>query len=162
MQNLTNICKEKNILLTVTVADCTPILLYDQKQKAIAAIHAGWRGTVDKIVMKVLKQMKASFGTLAKDCFAFIGTCIDECSFEVDADVADHFEVTVKRWDEQKGKFFINLKKENQLQLIRAGLSLEQIEISPYSTVLNNQDYFSYRKEKGTTGRMLAVIGMKS
>ncbi len=155
------ITSKKNIFLTVTVADCAPILIYDQKQEAVAAIHAGWKGTTLKIVQKTLSRMNETYGTRGEDCFAYIGTCIDECSFEVDADVADHFNAPFKRWDKSLGKFFVDLKAANQQQLIDFGIPGNRIEISPYSTYIDNDRYFSYRKEKGHTGRMLAVIGMR-
>lgn len=154
------ISNKHQLFLTVTIADCTPILIYDSFQNAIAAIHAGWRGTVAQIGPKTIREMGKHFGTKAKDCFAYIGTCIDECSFEVDADVADHFQAPFKRWDEQREKFFVDLKQTNYNQLTNIGLPAEQIELSSYSTFRNNEAYFSYRKEGGKTGRMLAVIGI--
>ncbi|MCF2442813.1 peptidoglycan editing factor PgeF [Dyadobacter sp. CY345] len=151
-----------DVQLSVTIADCTPILVYDPVKKAVAAIHAGWKGTVLQIVLKTLELFKQEYGTNPFDCLAFVGTCIDECSFEVDEDVAGNFQSVYKRWDDQKNKFFVDLKSANRDQLIEAGLKSENIEISPYSTVLNNEDYFSYRKEKGLTGRLLATIGMST
>ena len=155
------ITDQVNVFITVTVADCTPVLIYDKTQKAVAAIHAGWRGTVAQIVPKTITAMKHFYGSQANDCFVYIGTCIDECSFEVDADVADHFDNPFKKWDEKRAKYFVDLKEANKSQVLDSGVPENQIEVSPYSTVLNNQDYFSHRKESGTTGRMLAVIGMK-
>ncbi len=156
------ITDQPNIQLAVTIADCTPILLLDPITNAVAAIHAGWRGTVQQIVTKTVLKMQDTFGTLPNHIVAYVGTCIDECSFEVNADVADHFGTKHKRWDAEKHKFFINLKKANQDQLLALGIPVEQIQISSYSTVLNNDDYFSYRQEKGLTGRMLATIGIKT
>lgn len=150
------------IQLSVTIADCTPVLIYDPVKKAVAAIHAGWKGTVSQIVSKTVELLKKEYGTNPSDCLAFVGTCIDECSFEVDEDVAGNFQSVYKRRDDQKNKFFVDLKSANRDQLIEAGMKKENIEISPYSTVLNNEDYFSYRKEKGLTGRLLATIGMSS
>jgi len=150
------------VQLAVTVADCTPILIFDPVQKAVAAIHAGWRGTVQQIVAKTVTQMQENFGTTPEDCIAYVGTCIDECSFEVGEEVAEHFQSEHKRWDDDRNKFFIDLKKANADQLLVAGLKKENIEISMFSTVLNNDDYFSYRAENGTTGRMLATIGLLS
>lgn len=151
----------KGIFLTVTVADCTPILIYDQHNEVVAAVHAGWKGTALRIVGKTLNLMGETFGSIGENCFAYIGTCIDECSFEVDADVADHFNEHLKRWDEQNGKFFVDLKTANKNQLLEFGIPESQIEVSAFSTYVNNDRFFSYRKEKGQTGRMLAVIGMR-
>jgi len=151
-----------DVQLSVTIADCTPILIYDPVKMAVAAIHAGWRGTVQQIVAKTAEKLKKEYGTNPVDCLAFVGTCIDECSFEVGEDVADNFQSVYKRWDDQKNKFFVDLKSANRDQLIEAGLKPENIEISPYSTVIHNEDYFSYRKENGLTGRLLATIGLAS
>lgn len=148
-----------DIFLTVTIADCTPILIADPVQRAVAAIHAGWRGTAAQIVAKTLRQMELEYGTRSADCYAYIGTCIDECSFEVNGDVADHFASAHKRWDENVQKYFVDLKAANRAQLLEAGVPVEQVEVSPYSTVLHNEHFFSYRKEKGVTGRMLNLIG---
>lgn len=154
---ITNI---SNIQLAVTIADCTPILIFDPIKKAVAAIHAGWRGTVQEIVLKTGLAMQKEYGTNPEDCLAYIGTCIDECSFEVGEDVADNFNSSFKRWDDEKNKFFVDLKSANKEQLIRFGIKPENIEVSPFSTVLNNEDYFSYRYENGLTGRMLVTIGL--
>jgi len=150
-----------NVFLTVTIADCTPILIADPHSRAVAAIHAGWRGTAAEIVRKTLVRMQEEYGTKPGHCYAYIGTCIDECSFEVNADVADHFASEHKRWDESLQKYFVDLKAANRAQLLAAGVPTEQIEVSPYSTVLHNEHFFSYRKEKGVTGRMVNVIGFK-
>lgn len=150
------------IQLAVTVADCTPILIYDPVTGAVAAIHAGWRGTVGGIVEKTVAAMQANYGTRAEDCVGYVGTCIDECSFEVGEDVAQHFATVYKRLDESSGKYFVDLKASNRDQLIRSGLHAQHIEVSPYSTVTHNDDYFSHRAEKGITGRLLVTIGRKA
>jgi len=156
------ITNKPNVQLAVTIADCTPILIYDPVLKAMAAIHAGWRGTVGLIVQKTTQALQEQFGTNPENCYAYIGTCIDECSFEVGEEVAEHFNPEYKRWDAGRSKYYVNLKLANHDQLLRAGLKTEHIEISPYSTVIHNEDYFSYRHEKGLTGRMLATIGTNS
>lgn len=149
-----------HVQLAVTVADCTPILIYDTVGKTMAAIHSGWRGTAGQIVRKTVEAMEKEFGTKPENCLAYVGTCIDECSFEVGEDVAQHFDSVYKRWDAEKEKFFVDLKLANKDQLLVAGLKPENVEVSEYSTVLHNADYFSYRHEKGLTGRMLATIGL--
>ena len=149
----------RGIPLAVTVADCTPLLIYDPVTGAAAAIHAGWRGTVGGIVEKTVATMQANYGTKSEDCFGYVGTCIDECSFEVGDDVAQHFATSYKRWDESAGKFYVDLKASNRDQLLRSGLKPANVEVSPYSTVLQHEDYFSHRAEKGLTGRLLVTIG---
>lgn len=154
------VTNQPGLLLAVSVADCTPILIFDKKQKVVAAVHAGWKGTVGGIVTKTLERMSTLYGTNGGDCVAFIGPCIDECSFEVGEEVAAQFEHSFKRWDEDRRKFFVDLKKANAAQLEAIGVSVENIEISPYSTVNHNDVFFSYRKEQGVTGRLMAAIGL--
>jgi len=155
------ITNQKNIFLVVSIADCTPILIYDTKNNAVAAIHAGWKGTVGNIVTNTLLKMRQQFGTLGKDCKAFIGACIGNSNFEVGEEVALYFNNPLKRFDSQKQKWFVDLKKANSEQLIAFGVLPENIEISEYCTVTNNDLFFSHRKEKEKTGRMMAVIGIK-
>jgi YfiH family protein len=150
------------LLVGVTVADCVPILIYDREHQAVAAIHAGWRGTVGGIVTRTLETMQQQFGTTADQCFAYIGTCIDECAFEVGPEVAEQFGSAFKRADEPSGKSFIDLKAANARLLTDFGVPATQIEISSFSTVIHNDRYFSYRAEQGQTGRMLVVIGINN
>lgn len=150
------------ILLAVSVADCTPILIYDSEKAVVTAIHAGWRGTAARLVSKTLELMAAQFGCCGKDCYAYVGTCIDECSFEVGDEVAEAFDVSFKRFDTQRQKYFVDLKKANATQCLAFGIPKKHLEISPSSTVLQHEDYFSHRFERGVTGRMLAAIGMRS
>ncbi|MFK8103922.1 MAG: peptidoglycan editing factor PgeF [Saprospiraceae bacterium] len=156
------ITQQTDVFLSVTIADCTPILIYDAQAKVVAAIHAGWRGTVAQIVAKTLARMQAKYQTQAKNCYAYIGTCIDAKNFEVGAEVAEKFSPALKTWSPDRQKFLIDLKTANQQQLLAAGLPAHQIEIATTSTIIDNHRYFSYRQEKTTTGRMLAVIGMRS
>ncbi|MCB9316066.1 MAG: peptidoglycan editing factor PgeF [Lewinellaceae bacterium] len=149
-----------DVVVAVSVADCTPVLVYDTKSRAVAAVHAGWRGAAGGIVGKTLQAMAQEFGTRGSDCLAYVGTCIDECSFEVGTEVAVEFAGAYKRFDAGRGKYFVDLKKVCAQQLLDFGLPENRIEVSPFSTVLHNTDYFSHRKEGGVTGRMLAVIGL--
>ncbi len=155
------ITNQPNVFVCVSIADCTPVLIYDIKNKAVAAIHAGWRGTAANIVTETLKAMQINYGTNGEDCLAFIGACIGESNFEVGEEVALQFKDDVKRFDSTKQKYFVDLKKENRNQLLKFGLKKNNIEVSQYCTIKNNNLFFSYRKEKGVTGRMLAVIGLK-
>lgn len=155
------ITNQPNVFVGVTVADCTPILIYDAQQKVAGAVHAGWRGTVAQVVYKTLVTMAEAYGTQAKDCFAYVGTCIDECSFEVGEEVAEQFDAKFKRFDAVLNKYLVDLKRANAAQLVAFGIPKNQIEISSFSTITHNDTFFSYRLEKGQTGRMVAVIGRK-
>lgn len=149
------------ILLSVSVADCTPVLIYDPVAGAVGAAHAGWKGTVANIAAKTVAALQEHFGSRPADCWAYIGSCIDACDFEVDADVADHFSTDYKNWDADRGKYFVDLKAANRAQLLQAGLAAGQIDISPFSTHSRNDLFFSHRADGGVTGRGLGVIGLR-
>ena len=155
------ITNQPGLLIGVTVADCAPVLVYDSQTHAVAAIHAGWRGTAGGIVAKTLARMRQRFGTQSAHCYAYVGTCIDDCSFAVGPEVAAQFAKSFVRRDARTRQLFVDLKAANKQQLLDAGVPNAQIEVSAFSTVLNNADYFSYRAEGGRTGRMLAVIGLR-
>lgn len=146
------------LFLTVTIADCVPVLLFDPVRKAVGAVHAGWRGTVAQIAAKTVESMSREFGTAPEDCLAFIGACIGFDAFEVGSEVAAEFAPNLKK--ASGDKFLVDLKTANKLQLLEAGLSDISIEVFPECTYQNTDRYFSYRKEGGVTGRMLAVIGI--
>ena len=156
------ITNRPGLLLGVTVADCVPILIYDAEHQAVAAIHAGWRGTVGGIVTKTLTAMQQQFGTAGPQCYAYVGTCIDESTFEVGEEVAGQFAPAFVWVDPIRQKTCADLKAANVSLLTSFGVPTAQIEVSAYSTVLNNDDYFSYRAEAGQTGRMLTVVGIRS
>ncbi|WP_461137746.1 peptidoglycan editing factor PgeF [Spirosoma pomorum] len=155
------ITNQPGLLIGVTVADCVPILVYDPIKQAVAAVHAGWKGTVGKLLAKTMEALQQQFGTDPTVCYAYIGTCIDECSFEVGPDVADLFDPAFRRAQPGTTKSYIDLKAVNRQLLLEAGVPSRQICLSTYSTVLNNDAFFSYRAEHGQTGRMLAVIGVR-
>ncbi len=154
------ITNQPGLLVGVTVADCVPILIYDAENKAVAAIHAGWRGTVGGIVTKTLIAMQQQFGTTGANCHAYVGTCIDQTAFEVGEEVGTQFPAAFVHFDSQRGKSCADLKGANVRLLADFGIPPGQIGVSAFSTVLHNADYFSYRAEAGQTGRMLAAIGL--
>ncbi len=156
-----HITNRAGVFLTVSIADCTPILIYDAAHHAVAAVHAGWRGTAKSVLYKTLLKMNETFGTKGEACFAFIGACISGEHYEVGEEVATHFPTEVKRYDESKGKFLLDLKAANRTQLEAFGVPTAQIEVSPHCTYEEHDRFFSFRRSKGRTGRMFALIGLK-
>jgi hypothetical protein len=146
---------EQGIFAGVGIAECCPILLADPVRETAAAIHAGWKGTVAQIVHKTASAMIAQ-GSNPTDILAYIGPCISLENFEVGDEVAEQFEQKEKRGD----RWHVDLKSANAAQL--RDLGINQMEVSEYCTVANNDVFFSHRNEKGITGRMLAVIGFQS
>jgi hypothetical protein len=148
---------QPGVFAGVGIADCTPILLADPVTRVCAAIHAGWKGTVAGIVEKTALRMIENRGSNPADILAYIGPCISQAHFEVGDEVAAHFAEEFK--SRKASKWHVDLKAANAAQLIKLGI--KQIEIDTACTVENNADYFSHRKEAGTTGRMLALIGFQ-
>jgi polyphenol oxidase len=158
------ITSERGICIAVMSADCVPILLYDKKNQAIAAVHSGWRGTVARILEKTLKTMNKEFGTKGSDLIAGIGPSVCQESYEVGEEVVN--EVTNAFGSESalmilkpNNKAQLDLWKANKLQLLEFGVNENSIEISDLCTVKNNNYFFSARK--GDSGRFAAGIVLK-
>jgi YfiH family protein len=156
------ISNQKGVMLTILTADCVPILLFDPQQKAVGAVHAGWRGTEQEIVFKTVEKMVETFGSNPKDIIAGVAPSIGVCCYEVEEDVAKHFFDDGNAYTKKGDKFMLNLPHVNKMQLLRAGLSEENIEMSGICTACEVEDYFSYRKEQGCSGRFMSMIGLKN
>ena len=181
-----SITNRPGLLLAVQTADCVPILLVDPKNRAVAAIHAGWRGTLQRIVGKAVGKMQMQFGTKPVELLAAIGPSIGGCCYEVGTKVASEFRSqfpTASEWfdelrtgDEPNPLQWLNmqppghqpppknvlldLRKANRAQLLAAGVRAQNIVSSDLCTACRRDLFFSYRKE-GTTGRLLSVIGIQ-
>jgi len=150
------ITNESGTLIYLRFADCTPLVFYDPVKKVSAISHAGWRGTVSKIGVKTVEKMSSFFGSNVKDIVVLIGPTISKCCYEVGDDVKEKLLSTV---NETSGLFsdnYADLKTINERQLREIGI--EKIDICPYCTSCNNDMFYSYRKEQGTTNRHFAVI----
>ena len=160
------ITQEKGVCLCVSTADCTPILLYDRKQQVIAAIHAGWRGSVNYIVRKTLEQMNRLYNTQGEDIFAAIGPCIGFDAFEVGDEVYDAFKQNdfpmeyISGWKPETHKWHIDLQMANSVQLIDFGVPTEQIDICDICTFTHYEKFFSARRLGIKSGRTLSGIFM--
>ena len=157
----------KGVLLGVKTADCVPVLLGDVKTGAFAAIHAGWRGTVQSIVLKTVEKMRASFAANPRDLIAAIGPAASCKNYEIGQDVIDEFG---KNFPQSAHLFtptkehhaLIDLHTANKEQLLSIGVLPENISVAPLCTMERTDLFFSYRKEKklyGKTGRLMSVIG---
>lgn len=160
------ITQEKGVCLCVSTADCTPILLYDRKRQVIAAIHAGWRGSVNYIVRKTLEQMNRLYNTQGEDIFAAIGPCIGFDAFEVGDEVYDAFKQNdfpmeyISGWKPETHKWHIDLQMANSVQLIDFGVPTEQIDICDICTFTHYEKFFSARRLGIKSGRILSGIFM--
>ncbi|RIH65681.1 peptidoglycan editing factor PgeF [Mariniphaga sediminis] len=160
------VTNQPEICLCVQTADCVPVLLFDTKRKTIAAIHAGWRGTVQKIVEKAVRKLTASYKTSPSDILAVIGPSIGPEVYEVGTEVVEaalenipNASSSLKKnvW----GKFHFNLWEANRQILLDTGLSSPNIQIFGECTFHEKEKYFSARREGIETGRLVSGIMLK-
>jgi polyphenol oxidase len=178
------------VLLGIQTADCLPIVLVDSKRRAVGVFHAGWRGTVKRIVEKGVGEMRRRFGSRPCDLTAAIGPGIQGCCYEVGAEVREKFESQfayaeklfreVEESDPVREKYpllfltarapghsvlpkkiLLDLVEANRQQLLTVGVPEKSIEASPLCTNCHPDLLFSYRAEKGRTGRMMGVGGIR-
>ena len=155
------ITNKNGLFLSISIADCVPIFLYDCSKHIIAAVHSGWRGSKNKIILKAIKVMEKEFCSYTKDIFAYIGYSASKCCYEVGSDVAFQFgEKYYQRKDENK--FLLDIKSFNHDILTESGVPKEQIETSEFCTICNPNFLHSYRRDGKNAGRMFGVIGMNS
>jgi YfiH family protein len=177
------------LLLAIQTADCLPVILLDPKHRAAGVFHAGWRGTVKRIVEKGVGEMHRRFGTRPSDLKAAIGPGIQGCCYEVGEELRIKFESQfsygaslfreVKESDplrerypllfltarapghgELPPKIFLDLVEANRQQLLAVGVPKKNIDASPLCTNCHTDLLFSYRAERGKTGRMMGVVGI--
>lgn len=146
------------IYLAVSIADCTPVMLFDPVRRVAAGIHAGWRGTAAGIVEKSIRRMEQQFGTDPGDLAAFIGPSAGVCCYEVGAEVASQFPASCVLPSAREGKSMLDVKQANVLQLLDNGVRNSNIEVHQHCTI-HNTLYHSHRRDGAGSGRMFAVIG---
>lgn len=175
------------LLLAVQTADCVPILLVDPKKRAVAAIHAGWRGTLARIVEKAVGRMQLEFGSKPPSLLAALGPAIGSCCYEVGTELVTKFIAQfadgAEYFDEPRSgeepnplewlnmappghqpppkNVHLDLRKANRSQLLAAGLRPQNIFTSDLCTACRTDLFFSYRKEGPQSGRLLSVIGIR-
>lgn len=157
-----------DLAIAIRTADCVPLLLADAATGAVAAVHAGWRGTAAGIVGAALDAMTLEFGTRPADIIAAIGPSIGACCYEVGSELVDAFAAAghsrdlVDRWfltaPSRSGPLHLDLPSANRDQLILAGVPEECVYRSELCTAMHLDILTSYRVEKQLAGRMAAVI----
>ena len=179
---------KSGLLLAVQTADCVPILLVDPRKRAVAAIHAGWRGTLARIAQKTVGEMRMHFGSKPSDILAALGPAIGGCCYEVGTELVteftSQFAAAEEYFDELRTgeepnplqwlnmmppghqpppkNVLLDLRKANRAQLLAAGLRDANIFVSNLCTACHTDLLFSYRKEAAQSGRLLAAIGLLS
>ncbi len=145
---------QPGIFLSIRTADCLPILIADPENRAVAAVHAGWRGTVAQICSNTVHEMERNFGSKRHHLLAVIGAGIAICCFEVGLEVARQFPGF-------EGRTRIDLEDVNYRQLIQAGLLPERIIKSGICTSCKGEMFYSYRRDGEAAGRSVAAIGIR-
>jgi len=153
------------VLLSIRTADCLPIFLVSTNPKAVAAVHCGWRGTNKGLVQKVVKTMRRTLGIRRDSLVVALGPSVEQMCYEVGDDVKNCFpnQKTASRFfrphPDRKGKYFFDLKGMNRFQLLDAGVEDKNI-YSVGGCTRCEKEYFSHRRDKAETGRMINFIGM--
>jgi YfiH family protein len=141
--------------ISIRTADCYAILLADSRRRAVAAIHAGWRGTAARIVEAAIAKMHALYGSEAGDLYAAIGPGIGVCCYEVGSEVASQFSAAVVH------NRHLDLASANREQLLQAGMAGEYIEVSGLCTFCEAHHFHSYRRDKQQAGRMTSFVRVR-
>jgi YfiH family protein len=152
----------KGLCIAIKTADCVPVLLYDCNKKVIAAIHAGWRGTVQNITALTVQKMVKEAGCNPLDIYAAIGPSISPSVYEVGSEVWEQFGPDFYHQNGSDNKRLLNLWKANFSQLIQSGVPFENIEIAEMCTYSDSSLFFSARRDGVKTGRMATGIMMKN
>jgi YfiH family protein len=139
-------------VVAVKTADCLPILLVDDRRRAVAAVHAGWRGTAAGMAQRAVEAMGAQFGSLAGDLHAALGPGIGKCCYEVGPEVAAQFG--------QQGRGHVDLAAASRRQLMDAGVTPERIYASNLCTMCGGEEFHSFRRDKEAAGRLYSFAGI--
>ncbi len=160
------ITAEENMAIAALGADCVPILLFDKKEKVVASIHAGWKGTVNGIVDKVVSALKTEFNSQPENILAGIGPSICAENYEVGPEVIEAVKNAFANSSDlisnyHGDKAHVDLWLANKTWLINHGVPENNIEISGLCTFKNHETFYSARYFKNKTGRFASCIMLK-
>lgn len=158
------ISNKENVALTTKFADCTPIILFDPINKVQASVHSGWRGTAKKISEVAINKLISEYNSNPKDIYAFVGPSIDANLYEVGPDVYEAFK-NIKNRDKyfkpkENNKFLLDMKSVNRDILIENNIPIENIEVSEYNT-LSDENLHSARRDSPNYGLNLMITMIK-
>lgn len=153
------ITSRKNLLLVLTIADCTPVLIYDSRNEVIAAVHSGWRGAEKQILKKTLSRMNDLYNTRGQDLIVYLGPSVSQINYEVGEEVAKLF--TDKYLYHMNGRSFLDVAGVNYDFIIEFGVKRNNIQKSRLCTYQMKNFLHSFRRDGDKSGRSFAVIGMR-
>ena len=151
----------QGLALSIRTADCLPILIADQKNRAAAAVHAGWRGVVQGILARTVEAMGRKIGTRPEDLVIVIGPGIGSCCFEVGPEVADQFTSIFPEREDLSKRTKIDLKEALLRQMGQLGIPPGQIGSSEECTRCRSELFHSFRRDREAAGRMISLIGIR-
>jgi YfiH family protein len=143
-----------DLAISIRTADCLPILLADPRHRALAAVHAGWRGSAEQIVCRTIDEMRSEFDTSPQEIVAAIGPGIGKCCYEVGEEVGRKFGL------DSAGK--IDLAAINREQLMNSGVRTSQIDTLDACTMCDTERWWSYRRDREAAGRMISWIRIRT
>jgi YfiH family protein len=150
--------KRRDIYIAITVADCLPIFAYDGKNQIAGLIHAGWRGTMLGIAARAIREASSTLGFVASQAKFVLGPCIQSCCFKVSTDVAILFPY--EHVAGRDGSAFVDIPSVNRSQILQAGARPENLHIVPECTYCNPERFYSYRRTRDLTQKMVALMGL--
>jgi YfiH family protein len=154
------ISKQPGVTVSIRTADCLPILIVDPGTRAVAAVHAGWRGVVAEIAPKAVEAMTLEFGTRPEDLEIAIGPGIGLCCFEVGPEVAGQFRAFFPERNDLDRRAKLDLVETVCRQLRRNGVGMGQISTSGLCSCCRPELFESYRRDRESAGRMIAAVGV--
>lgn len=146
------------VFLSISVADCLPIFYFDPSRRAIGVAHAGWRGTKKEVAKRTLGKMVEEFGSEPENVLVFVGPHIGPCCYTVEGKTSWDKDVLKRK---NANQWYLHLWAANKRQIVTAGVKEEHIVIAGLCTNCYRHLFYSYRGEKGKTGRMLGIMGIK-
>lgn len=160
------ITNQKDVCIGISTADCVPIMMFDVKKRIVAVVHAGWRGTLAKIVVKTLKEMQLHFGSSPTDILVQIAPCISFENYEVGVELVDsfareQFPINQLFCDKEKDKFCFDLKTANRFLLLEFGVLPQNIAVSDCCTFRDYERFFSARRLGINSGRMFSCMMLR-
>jgi polyphenol oxidase len=154
---------EPNVMIAILTADCAPLMLVDPKRKVIGVTHAGWRGSFDRIAERTVLRM-SELGAVPEDIVAWVGPMIGGCCYEVSEELAGQFQDEFGALAEPGKPFakgrLLDLQELNAVQLIRTGLRRDHVHRSGLCTMHLKDQFYSYRADQGTTGRIISAMAI--
>lgn len=159
------VTRREGIGLTVRTADCVPLLLWDETSNVVAAVHAGWRGTLAGVASRAFDALQKQFDSSPSEVHVVMGPSIGPCCYEVGDEVFQSFTEQIAGSSDlftegSSGKKNLDLIEANRRQLIDSGVPLKQVHSSGLCTRCSNELFYSYRREGKGVGRLLGVVGV--